>query len=181
MISYFSKVVQRYIVQYTPSTWPVNGSGSDTGGFLEPRKPFFIPEIGGVPEDCLPLMVIFWTNACSAQFLGLMANTEVLYANIAEPRESGQDKYSLCGLECYSDLNELFTTKLSQCSKVNTYTNQPYIADARAIYLVEFYREYDYRLRNRYPALESLFISAPMLSKELARLWSDFERAEAHS
>jgi len=181
LVCYYGKVIGQYIARYRPTAWPIRESGYENGQVLEPRKPFSIPEICGIPADCLPLMVINWPGACSAQFLGLMANTGVLYANILEPGKTGAEKFTLFGAECYCDLTELFREKLSRCCKTNPRTQAEYIADIHAIYLVEFYREYDHRLRHAFPAIESLFISPPGLSTRLVRLWAEYEKqSEGH-
>ena len=162
-----ARAIRQYIAQYKPDAWP--------GLTLEPRKPFVIPPLTGMPEDCLPLMVVYWTNAGGPQFLGLLSNTHVLYAHIHQPIHSPASGFSLFKAETYVGLSELFEAKLSWCCQVNPHTQELEVDDIYAIYLIEFYREHVRRLRARYPAIASLLVTPPILPPAIEQAWSKFE------
>jgi len=155
----YSQVIDRYITQRQPApVWPRDLS--ERCKYIS-RNPFFIPDLAGVPNNCLPLLLIVYTSKFPGM-VGILNDTQVLYADIYHI----QYPIKAANIEIHSNFEKLFTQKLNRYDSKNPYTNNDLL---NAVYLIDLYQMWVRRLRNQYPEIEALLIDPPEISSDLRK------------
>lgn len=160
------------IEDYIANRQPANSASASAisskwqGVDLRPQDALGIPNLIGMPKNCLPLLIIYWTSAANPLILGILPDTRFVYGSIRKIRrrkESDVYNLSIC-----SGLHELFSTYMDQITR----KRHGYIY---GIYLIEIYRRFVIDLRGLYPKIAHLLIDPPELSPEIREDWQKFE------
>jgi hypothetical protein len=154
---FYRQAITRYIAARQPTPkWPQDRTARyHQIGFV----PYFVPDLDGMPKNCLPLLLIYpyWVA-----LVGILTDLKVLTADVFPERNKVGN---LC---LYPSFDELFSSILGDCDPQDSGTDG---AIMWAVNVIDQYRERVGQLRKYYPEIAPLLVDPPPISTELRKAY----------